>query len=130
MMERLIPSAVLKTLQDNNGVPFAEVFRHGSRQIELYKPEGVDRQMPHTPDEVYVGIHGSGHVVNGAPARPFEAGEGRFVPGGGPAAPLDGRCDRGGSRAGAGTWLPTENPAMWWAPPNRGPDRCSRICSA
>lgn len=82
MMERLIPSAALKQLRDNNGVPFAEVFRHGSLQVEIYKPEGVDRQMPHTRDEVYVVISGSGHFVNGDTRQPFEAGEVLFVPAG------------------------------------------------
>jgi mannose-6-phosphate isomerase-like protein (cupin superfamily) len=82
MTERLTPAAVLKRLQDNHGVPFAEVFRHGSLQVEVYKPEGVDRQMPHTRDEVYVVICGSGHFVNGDTRQPFEAGEVLFVPAG------------------------------------------------
>ncbi|MCC5882088.1 MAG: hypothetical protein JJU25_05560 [Halomonas sp.] len=40
MTDRLTPSAVLQQLQDNPGAPFAEVFRHGSLQVEIYKPDG------------------------------------------------------------------------------------------
>ncbi|EWH00448.1 cupin domain-containing protein [Halomonas sp. BC04] len=82
MTDRLTPSAVLKKLQDHKGVPFAEVFRHGSLQVEIYKPEGVDHQTPHTRDEVYVVISGSGQFINGETRQPFEAGEVLFVPAG------------------------------------------------
>jgi mannose-6-phosphate isomerase-like protein (cupin superfamily) len=82
MMNRLTPSNALKQLADSDGVPFAEVFRHGSLQVEIYKPDGVDHQTPHTRDEVYVVISGSGQFINGDTRRPFEAGEVLFVPAG------------------------------------------------
>ncbi|EWG98212.1 DUF427 domain-containing protein [Halomonas sp. BC04] len=82
MTDRLTPSAVLKKLQDNQGVSFAEVFRHGSLQVEIYKPDGADYQTPHTRDEVYVVISGSGQFINGDTRQPFEAGEVLFVPAG------------------------------------------------
>lgn len=48
------------------------VFAQGSLEVELYSPRGVDRQQPHSRDEVYVVASGQGiffdgefrHVVN------------------------------------------------------------------
>lgn len=82
MTDRLTPSTALQQLQANPGVPFAEVFRHGSLQVEIYRPDGVDHQTPHTRDEVYVVISGSGQFLNGDTRQPFEAGEVLFVPAG------------------------------------------------
>jgi mannose-6-phosphate isomerase-like protein (cupin superfamily) len=47
--------------------------------VEFYKPEGVDRQTPHTRDEVYVVVSGSGTFFCGGTRRPFEAGEVLFA---------------------------------------------------
>ena len=38
------------------------------------------QQTPHTRDEVYVVVSGSGEFVNDGVRRPFEAGELLFVP--------------------------------------------------
>lgn len=62
--------------------PFKELFTHGSLAVEIYKPVGVDKQTPHTRDEVYVVISGSGFFVNGDSRAAFEAGEVLFVPAG------------------------------------------------
>jgi mannose-6-phosphate isomerase-like protein (cupin superfamily) len=59
--------------------PFVELFRHGTLTVEFYKPEGVDRQTPHTRDEVYVVVSGSGTFFCGGTRRPFEAGEVLFA---------------------------------------------------
>ena len=82
MTDRLTPSNALKMLQENDGVPFAEVRRQGSLEVEIYKPEGVDLQTPHTRDEVYVVISGSGQFINGGVKHPFEPGEVLIVPAG------------------------------------------------
>ncbi len=62
--------------------PFVELFRHGTLNVEYYRPEGVDNQTPHTRDEVYVVASGSGWFVNGDDRHAFEAGEVLFVPAG------------------------------------------------
>jgi mannose-6-phosphate isomerase-like protein (cupin superfamily) len=62
--------------------PFAEVFAHGSLSVEIYKPIKVDNQQPHTRDEVYVVISGSGWFVNGDTRQRFVPGEFLFVPAG------------------------------------------------
>ena len=78
MTERLTPSAALAALSTTDK-PFIELFRHGTLAVEFYKPEGVDRQTPHSRDEVYVVVSGSGKFVNGGTRRPFEAGEVLFA---------------------------------------------------
>lgn len=81
MRKRLTPVDALKSLSAS-GHEFNEIFRHGSLSVEIYRPVGVDRQRPHTRDEIYVVIAGSGQFVNGASRREFGPGEVLFVPAG------------------------------------------------
>ena len=55
------------------------MFRHGTLEVEIYKPNKVDRQKPHTRDEVYVVLSGSGYFKEGETRRAFQAGEVLFV---------------------------------------------------
>ena len=83
MKERLTPHHALATLaRHENGLPFLELFAHGSLSVEMYRPLGQDLQTPHTRDEVYVVVSGVGEFVNGGQRKPFEAGELLFVPAG------------------------------------------------
>ncbi len=52
---------------------------HGSMIVEYYAPHEVDRQTPHTRDELYVVIAGSGTFQNGATHQPFGPGDVLFV---------------------------------------------------
>ncbi len=52
---------------------------HGSMIVEYYAPRGVDRQTPHTRDELYVVIAGRGTFQNGATGHPFGPGDVLFV---------------------------------------------------
>lgn len=61
---------------------FATMFQHGTLVVEYYAPEGTDDQEPHTRDEVYVVISGSGWFVHEGERQPFEVGEVLFVPAG------------------------------------------------
>lgn len=61
---------------------FATLLRHGSMSVELYAPQGEDRQTPHEQDELYVVVAGSGRFLNGGELRPFAAGDVLFVPAG------------------------------------------------
>ncbi len=80
-MERLTVGNALEELE-NIEAPFKELFKHGSLAVEIYRPLGIDRQTPHTRDELYVVISGSGFFVNGESRLPFETGEVLFVPAG------------------------------------------------
>lgn len=61
---------------------FAEFFKHGTLVAELYKPDKVDKQTPHTRDEVYIVALGSGRFhVNGEYVN-FTVGDFLFAPAG------------------------------------------------
>ena len=81
-MERLTPAAALAKLSEISGRQFTSVFEHGSLEVEIYKPSKVDLQTPHTRDELYVVISGSGQFIKGNGRHPFQAGEILFVPAG------------------------------------------------
>jgi mannose-6-phosphate isomerase-like protein (cupin superfamily) len=80
-MARLTTRAALKFLSEG-GAEFVTLFRHGSLEVEIYRPLKLDRQQPHGRDEVYVVISGSGQFVNGDSRHPFTVGEVLFVPAG------------------------------------------------
>lgn len=80
-MHHLQPQTSL-TLLPRNGREFVELFRHGSLVVEVYRPDGADRQTPHSRDELYVVISGRGSfVMEDARAR-FGPGDVFFVPAG------------------------------------------------
>jgi mannose-6-phosphate isomerase-like protein (cupin superfamily) len=62
------------------GKRFATVFEHGTLSIEIYAPRGTDPQQPHTRDEVYVVISGTGEFINGDTRSRFQPGDVLFVP--------------------------------------------------
>lgn len=62
--------------------PFLELFRHGSLQVELYQPDQVDLQQPHSRDEVYLIAAGSGTFQLEDQSFPFQQGDFLFVPAG------------------------------------------------
>ncbi len=80
-MRRLTLSVALEALKGEEE-PYKVLFEHGSLEVEIYRPIGVDEQEPHDRDEVYVVAAGSGYFVNGNTRGPFEAGEVLFVPAG------------------------------------------------
>ena len=79
---RLAPSDGLARLEANAGTRFIELFRHGTLSVELYSPRGTDPQQPHTRDEAYVVISGTGEFVHGERREPFAPGDLLFVPAG------------------------------------------------
>lgn len=78
---QLSPEHALKVLK-RSGKEFVRVFEHGSLEVEIYKPNKTDKQQPHTRDEIYVVISGSGYFVNGKERHRFEQGQVLFVPAG------------------------------------------------
>ena len=59
-------------------------FERGSVRVELYLPEGHDPQTPHTRDELYVVVKGSGVFVSDGARTPFGRGDVLFVAAGRP----------------------------------------------
>lgn len=58
------------------------LFAHGTMEAELYLPEDVDRQTPHSRDELYFVAKGSGEFFNGETNVAVEEGSFLFVPAG------------------------------------------------
>lgn len=61
------------------GGEFTTLFRHGTLEVEIYRPVGMDKQQPHRRDELYVVISGSGTFLHGITRTPFGAGDALFV---------------------------------------------------
>ena len=80
-MNRLTISNALQSLREKK-TEFNEVFNHGSLNVEIYKPNGIDLQKPHSRDEIYVIASGSGYFIKGESRNKFEQGEVLFVPAG------------------------------------------------
>jgi len=69
----------MELLPGPGGERFAEVLRHGSMEVEVYAPRGGDPQTPHTRDELYVVVSGTGEFVNGPERHEFGPGDVLFV---------------------------------------------------
>ena len=69
--------ALSKTTQ-----PFIQLMQHGSMQVEYYKPDTIDLQMPHKQDELYVVISGAGNFKRAEETIAFKPHDVLFVPAG------------------------------------------------
>lgn len=58
------------------------VFEHGTLTVEVYKPIAIDEQLPHTRDEAYVVIAGSGTYFMDGESTSFSPGDFLFAPAG------------------------------------------------
>ena len=72
----------LARLPGPRGERFVELFRRGTLTVELYAPRQSDPQSPHTRDEVYSVIQGTGMFRNGPERHRFAPGDVLFVPAG------------------------------------------------
>lgn len=61
------------------GERFTEAFARGSLVVELYAPKTIDPQKPHTRDEVYFVVSGSGEFVADGERARFDPGDALFV---------------------------------------------------
>jgi mannose-6-phosphate isomerase-like protein (cupin superfamily) len=58
---------------------FIRLFRHGSLEVEIYKPEKADLQKPHSRDEIYVIATGYGEFQCADEKQLVEKGDVLFV---------------------------------------------------
>jgi mannose-6-phosphate isomerase-like protein (cupin superfamily) len=72
----------MSRLPNPDGKRFATILEHGSLSVEIYAPQNVDLQQPHTRDEVYIVVQGNGEFINGDSCRSFSSGDFIFVPAG------------------------------------------------
>lgn len=78
----LAPRRALAELPGDNGEAWRVLLEHGSLEVEIYAPRGEDLQQPHSRDELYVVISGTGFFRNGNECNPFGPGDLLFVPAG------------------------------------------------
>lgn len=83
MQHRFTVTESLTLLPTADGQRFIELFKHGTLTVELYAPRGIDMQTPHSRDELYVIISGTGTFREGHYADvKFGQGDVFFVPAG------------------------------------------------
>lgn len=61
------------------GAPFATVMTGGTMSVEVFAPQGVDVQTPHTQDELYFVQRGTGEIVINGQRFDAAAGDAFFV---------------------------------------------------
>ncbi len=82
MTERITPEFALRLLEQAPDQRYVTLFKHGQLELEYYKPVGQDPQKPHTRDEVYFVISGTGWFVQGSDRQRFGPGEVIYAPAG------------------------------------------------
>lgn len=80
--ERHTVAAALNAVASSEDGLYGVLLEHGTLELGFYKPQGVDDQVPHDQDEIYIVQSGSGYFVCGDDRSPFEPGEALFVPAG------------------------------------------------
>ena len=84
MTERITPQAALAKVEQLGGQRWVTIFKRGLLECEFYAPRGTDPQQPHTRDEVYFVISGTGSFVMNGRRQEFGPGEVIFAPKGVP----------------------------------------------
>jgi mannose-6-phosphate isomerase-like protein (cupin superfamily) len=80
-MTKLSITDALEKLSRHDGT-FIKLYSHGTLEVEIYKPENVDLQQPHSRDEIYVVATGSGKFICGEQIQQVQAGDFLFAPAG------------------------------------------------
>jgi len=79
MKDWILPLSHFQDRLGEDGQRFFVGMAHGTMTVELYKPIGRDPQTPHTQDELYFVVAGSGTFFKGGERRPFGPGDVIFV---------------------------------------------------
>jgi mannose-6-phosphate isomerase-like protein (cupin superfamily) len=72
----------LARLPGPDGKRFASILESGDLEVEIYAPRGVDPQMPHRRDELYVVVSGTGFFRSGDVRERFGPGDLLLAPAG------------------------------------------------
>lgn len=75
---KITPTEALTKLE-NHPKEFLSLFEHGTLVLEIYKPHKIDKQQPHSRDEVYVVVSGTGTFLNDGTRTEFGPGDFLFV---------------------------------------------------
>lgn len=79
-MQFIIPLEAAKKTLTTSASEFVKLFEHGTLHVELYQPDKIDKQQPHTRDEVYVVVAGEGVFFYDGERKSFKTGDVIFVP--------------------------------------------------
>ena len=79
-MKFIIPLEEAKEKLAESSSEFIKLFEHGTLEVELYRPDKIDKQQPHTRDEIYVVVAGEGTFFYNGERQPFKTGDVIFVP--------------------------------------------------
>ena len=71
MSIRITPEDFLGRIPGPHGERSTLVYERGTLTVKLYAPRGTDPQQPHTRDEAYFVLSGSGTFVHGDRRDPF-----------------------------------------------------------
>lgn len=69
----------ISALEQSAPKPFISMLRHGELEVEYYKPDKVDKQLPHDKDELYVITCGTGELVREEDRYPIKENDVLFV---------------------------------------------------
>jgi mannose-6-phosphate isomerase-like protein (cupin superfamily) len=58
------------------------LLSHGTMTLEFYAPRGIDAQTPHSKDEIYIIMKGTGWFRSGSDRFAVAQGDALFVPAG------------------------------------------------
>jgi len=76
---KISASEALLKLKES-GKEFEPLFKHGTLEVEVYRPDKEDKQQPHSKDEIYVIIAGEGSFYCEGKSVSFRPGDFLFVP--------------------------------------------------
>lgn len=77
--QKVTIAEALSQLPGPQGERFATVFKHGTLLVEILAPPSYVPLPPHTRDEVYIVIQGSGELVKNGKSLPINPGDFLFV---------------------------------------------------
>jgi mannose-6-phosphate isomerase-like protein (cupin superfamily) len=84
MSEHITAAAAQLRLAGVDPQRWVTIFKHGGLELEYYKPLDTDPQKPHTRDEVYFIVAGTGWFVSGSERARFGPGDVFYVKAGEP----------------------------------------------
>lgn len=73
---------IVEGIDRSERIPYRVALTHGTLEAGVYTPGERDPQQPHTRDEAYVVVAGSGTFVSGEERAAFGPGDFIFVPAG------------------------------------------------
>jgi mannose-6-phosphate isomerase-like protein (cupin superfamily) len=82
MTRFVLPAMEAAAVPKEPGRQSARIFTHGTFEARWYAPTGPDRQQPHTRDEAYVIVRGTGTFFCAGKHARFGPGDMLWVPAG------------------------------------------------